>query len=424
MAQLNFGLNINEDRQKNGYDFYEQNLSSTLKAVAEENWNFNPLQMTRNYFDLVKAKQIEISKNNEPVPRDELNKKYSDLGLFFENDEFQSVVDIMVDEKKEERDRQSIISRGPKGSWNPFKSGFYVGAAKVGTGLAVSLADPFNVALSFVPVVGQSKFAYLAARTSLRTARLTKGAVEGAVGATILEPIVYNVAQKLQADYTLTDSLLNITFGTVIGGGLHVGIGKLKDMNTAKKFNSRLNKIRKDKEDGKFGPDQPDPELNLYREYYPVEGETMMALAKTDPKTRRLLLEKSVRDIVTEEGVDASPVVNSDPTLKKVSETVTQPPQNIPTKTKINQTTEANDVATKVPRNQNTINNPEIESIEKRLETQKQRQTQKYGKDLEFGDDPKAKITEIAKNELDEVNTKSKDLQEAVSDYINCTSGR
>ena len=195
-------------------------------------------------------------------------------------------------------------------------------------------------------------------------------------------------------------------------------------MNTAKKFNSRLNKIRKDKEDGKFGPDQPDPELNLYREYYPVEGETMMALAKTDPKTRRLLLEKSVRDIVTEEGVDASPVVNSDPTLKKVSETVTQPPQNIPTKTKINQTTEANDVATKVPRNQNTINNPEIESIEKRLETQKQRQTQKYGKDLEFGDDPKAKITEIAKNELDEVNTKSKDLQEAVSDYINCTSGR
>lgn len=422
MAQLGFGLNINEDRQKNGYDFYEQNLSSTLGAVAAENWNFNPLQMTRNYFDLVKARQMEISQNNEPVPREELNKKYSELGLFFEDDEFQSVVDIMVKEKKEERDRQSIIERGPKGSWNPFKSGFYVGAAKVGTGLAVSLADPFNIAASFIPVVGQNRFAYMAARTSLRTARLAKGAIEGAVGATILEPIVYNVAQKLQADYDLTDSLLNVTFGTVIGGGLHVGIGKLKDINTTKKFNERLNKIRKDKEAGKFGPDQPDPELNLYREYYPIEGETMMALAKTDPKTRRLLLEKSVRDIVTEEGVETSSVVNSDPTLKKVSESITQSPENISTRTKINQTTEANDVSRKTPRNQNTINNPEIENIEKRLETLRKRQTEKYKQDLDFGD--KREMIKITKDELDEVNTKSKDLDEAIADHINCLSGR
>lgn len=422
MAQLGFGLNINEDRQKNGYDFYEQNLSSTLGAVAAENWNFNPLQMTRNYFDLVKARQMEISRNNEPVPREELNKKYSELGLFFEDDEFQSVVDIMVEEKKEERDRQSIIERGPKGSWNPFKSGFYVGAAKVGTGLAVSLADPFNIAASFIPVVGQNRFAYMAARTSLRTARLAKGAIEGAVGATILEPIVYNVAQKLQADYDLTDSLLNVTFGTVIGGGLHVGIGKLKDINTTKKFNERLNKIRKDKEAGKFGPDQPDPELNLYREYYPIEGETMMALAKTDPKTRRLLLEKSVRDIVTEEGVETSSVVNSDPTLKKVSESITQSPENISTRTKINQTTEANDVSRKTPRNQNTINNPEIENIEKRLETLRKRQTEKYKQDLDFGD--KREMIKITKDELDEVNTKSKDLDEAIADHINCLSGR
>lgn len=422
MAQLGFGLNINEDRQKNGYDFYEQNLSSTLGAVAAENWNFNPLQMTRNYFDLVKARQMEISQNNEPVPREELNKKYSELGLFFEDDEFQSVVDIMVEEKKEERDRQSIIERGPKGSWNPFKSGFYVGAAKVGTGLAVSLADPFNIAASFIPVVGQNRFAYMAARTSLRTARLAKGAIEGAVGATILEPIVYNVAQKLQADYDLTDSLLNVTFGTVIGGGLHVGIGKLKDINTTKKFNERLNKIRKDKEAGKFGPDQPDPELNLYREYYPIEGETMMALAKTDPKTRRLLLEKSVRDIVTEEGVETSSVVNSDPTLKKVSESITQSPENISTRTKINQTTEANDVSRKTPRNQNTINNPEIENIEKRLETLRKRQTEKYKQDLDFGD--KREMIKITKDELDEVNTKSKDLDEAIADHINCLSGR
>ena len=55
------------------------------------------------------------------------------LGLFFKEDEFQSVVDIMVEEKKDERSRQSIIERGQKG--------FGVGEWKLATGLGVALFD-------------------------------------------------------------------------------------------------------------------------------------------------------------------------------------------------------------------------------------------------------------------------------------------
>ena len=71
----------------------------------------------------------------------------------------------------------------------------------------------------------------------MRTARLARGVTEGAFGAALVEPIVYSTAQRVQADYDLRDSFMNITFGSILGGGLHVGVGKIRDINTARKFN-------------------------------------------------------------------------------------------------------------------------------------------------------------------------------------------
>jgi len=60
-------------------------------------------------------------------------------------------------------------------------------------------------------------------------ARFAKGAADGAVGAAAVEPLVALQARSEQADYSAMDSLLNIAFGGVLGGGLHVGLGKLDD---------------------------------------------------------------------------------------------------------------------------------------------------------------------------------------------------
>ena len=43
MANLGFGLNINETAQEYGHDQYGMSLFQTLKAVGAENWNFNPI---------------------------------------------------------------------------------------------------------------------------------------------------------------------------------------------------------------------------------------------------------------------------------------------------------------------------------------------------------------------------------------------
>ena len=54
------------------------------------------------------ARNEALKQEENRVSRDELNKEYSDIGLFFKKDEFQSVVDIMVEEKKS-REREKVL---------------------------------------------------------------------------------------------------------------------------------------------------------------------------------------------------------------------------------------------------------------------------------------------------------------------------
>lgn len=132
-----------------------------------------------------------------------------------------AALDILIDRKRDEIKRQEVLSRSP--------GGFGMGAAQLGTAFATSLLDPLNVGLAFVPVVSQARYLrYLAnARGAIgRTAvRAGVGAAEGAAGAAIVEPVISLAKSQEQADYDFQDSLLNIAFGTVFGGGLHTVAG-------------------------------------------------------------------------------------------------------------------------------------------------------------------------------------------------------
>jgi len=400
MAQIGFGGEINKTAQQFGYDQYKTSLSDVLKATAEETWNFNPTQSIESYGELFFERQAP--EGEAPVPRDQLNKEYSSLGLFFEEDEYQSVVDIMVDAKEAERERQDIISRGPQG--------LGVGIAKFGVGLGVSLLDPVNLASAFIPIVGQARMAQLVARYGFGRARLARGFTEGAVGAALVEPIVYGSAQALQADYGVVDSFLNITFGSILGGGLHVSAGKLKDFNTQRKFKKAVKQARKDL---KVDSDV-DPELNLYKEYYPENSKIMRDLEKTDPATRKVLLEKSLNDMLNERPVDVSDIVDADPILRQSSDTAAKPKArmgNGKTDTEaIGNTVEANTV------------NKTADDIETDLETLTTKLEEARARSKQFKFD-EADI-DLTTKELDEINTKPDDVDVAIKDAINCMNGR
>ena len=402
MAQIGFGINTNDTAQESGYDQFTLGLGETLKAVAADNWKFNPLSSISTYRDLQTARDEAFKDKSPLLNRQDLNTEYKDLGLFFEQDEPQSVVDLIVDQKKEELRRQDIINRGQKG--------VLPGTAKFITGLGVSFLDPINIGVSFIPFVGQANFARLAARTGLTTARLTRGAVEGAIGTTLIEPLIYNVAQSVQADYDLTDSFLNITFGTIIGGGLHVGVGKLKDLNTARKFKKRI------KEAG-----TPDEQLNLYKEYYPENAPIMKKLAETSPETRRLLLAKSVGDLMTEKPVDVTPIAAKDAVLKTDS-SVPQPPdpaiKTQPRKMEIDQSdlsTVENTTVNKTSKQTDL----EIETLNSQLETLKSRKEQE---NFKF-DEEQAEVRE-ATRDSDELDANDKEVDSIIKDTINCINGR
>jgi len=413
---LGFGLNVNETAQESGYDQYKMNLFESLGAVAKDNWNFNPVMSLLNYSDLYDARKKSQFVNDIKVNRQELNKEYANIGLYFEEDEYQSVVDIMVREKNQERARQSVMARGPEGSWNPLSGGFYVGAAKFTTGLATSFLDPINIAASFIPVYGQARFAKLLAKQGMTftKARAIRGAVEGAAGATLVEPIVYGVAKSLQSDYDLYDSFLNVTFGTILGSGLHVGAGRLKDINTRRKFNEKVAAGKKI-----LGDDSAtDIDINLYREYYPENSEIMKALEATDPQTRKLLLQKATGDVLLDQPVDTSAIVNADPILRSAENSSPNPDITRIPRQSVDEA-ELNNLKRNVVNKDEGQSNTELESLETQLNTIK---TSQQDLNLKFQQgDSEVKVTT---DDLTEVQTKSKDLDEIIKDAINCVDGR
>jgi hypothetical protein len=412
MAQLTFGdITYNETAYDYGYDQFQQTTWDVVKAAAEEAWEFNPTISVMKYFDMERSRMREKELEQEPISKDQLNAEYSDLGLYFEEDEYGSVVDIIVQQKQEERRRQSIMQRGPQ----------TIGAtaAKLGAGLAASVPDFANL-VGFLPVFGQARFARLAARftdgkvSALSKARFIRGTAEGAFGAALVEPIVYNVAQELQADYTMMDSFMNITFGSLIGGGLHVGFGKLKEAGEAWKFKRDL-RIKKEK--GELIEGSEDPKFNPYRKYYKENAAVMRELAETDPATRRLLLEKAGYDLLTEQAPDITPVLDKAPKLKEASQ-LGEGPNRV------------NQMMTDQERSRTDLNNQEQNVVDKQptdidadIETLSNRLNQKRVEqsNIEIDPDPELKATLQA---LDEINTKSEDLDNIIRDAINCVNGR
>lgn len=208
-----------------GLDAYPSSTGEVLSATAQDAWTRNPLpSLLRANNRLQTELQDEFSANPTPkLSPDEANLKFGIEGhLKFDTDTADSTAKSLYDLKRQELQRQDVFRRAQGGVAET------VGSFMVGLG--VSALDPLNVASAFIPVVGEARQALWAAKYGTTGGRFATGAVEGLVGATSVEPIVYGVAKQEQADYTATDSLLNLAFGTVLGGGFHAGLGKLGDL--------------------------------------------------------------------------------------------------------------------------------------------------------------------------------------------------
>lgn len=409
MANISFGLDTDKYAKERGFDKYQTTIGEVLGETAKDAWKYNPVS------SLIRLSELETNRSEntgEPlIDRQELNDKYGKFNLFFDEDEKQSTVDIIVERKKAEINRQSIIQRGPEGRL----SNLYLPTlAKFGTAMVTSIADPINLAMMFVPYVGQARFASLVARYGFTKARFAKGAIEGTIGIGAVEPLVYTAAQREQSDYGLVDSFMAVSFGTILGGGLHVGIGKLKDFNTARKFKKKIKEARA-KANIKDGDE---PVVNLYKEYYPENSKIMMQLEKSDPETRRLILAKSVGDLLSEKPVDVTPIAQKDAALKNVVENSPDAEVSVKPKESNLENIELNTTKRNQKNVKNETRDAEIDDLQSQLDALKAKQKDTK---IKFKDDTELKSTT---DELDELNTRSNDLDEIVKDAINCVNGR
>lgn len=134
----------------------------------------------------------------------------------------EGLAQLLAERADRRRDFQITLQRS--------KGGFGLGAAQFGVAIAGSFLDPLNIASAFIPAVGPARAAAMAAKFGKSGSRAMKGAIDGAVGAAVLEPLIIGAAAAEQdQSYTLLDSFLNVAVGSALGGGLHVGFGKISD---------------------------------------------------------------------------------------------------------------------------------------------------------------------------------------------------
>lgn len=253
-------------RKYRGLEDFEVSTSDAMGAAFKQALFENPTTALMRISEIESAERGEItgykpgSKGGEPIfaepdspllSAEDARNRIAETGLDLTVPDTgirERALDILIERKREEAERQFILSRAPAGSF----------PAQLAASFVASAIDPLNIASAFVPVYGEARYTALLSKATTATQRAAVrarvGAVEGAAGAAIVEPIVLVASERDQADYDMTDSLLNIAFGTVLGGGLHAGGGAIADWRRPSTFqvvNERL-------AEAGFAPDELD----------------------------------------------------------------------------------------------------------------------------------------------------------------------
>lgn len=136
--------------------------------------------------------------------------------------------------------KQRELSRQAKSAMNQSTFAHIAGFAG---GLVGSAVDPINIASAFVPIVPEARIASMLGKAGSSVlgraaVRAQVGATEGVVGALMIEPFTYAMSQYEQMDYTPADSFMNVVFGGLLGGGLHMAGGAVYDWRATRALNS------------------------------------------------------------------------------------------------------------------------------------------------------------------------------------------
>jgi predicted nucleic acid-binding Zn-ribbon protein len=163
--------------------------------------------------------RVRVSPITPLLTADEANEQYGIKGaLKFDTPTREGAAKLLNGWTTERLKREDILRRADQSLSS--------GATRLGAALLAQALDPINIGASFIPVVGEARYAALAVRFGKLGGRLLKGAAEGAVGNAVVEPLALLQASSQHLDYTAYDAIKNILFGAGLGAGVHGVFGR------------------------------------------------------------------------------------------------------------------------------------------------------------------------------------------------------
>lgn len=207
---------------------YEASAGETFAAGFERQWDTNPLALVGRNMRIFTEDMNARFGDGELVSQEAAQQEVAGRGLDLKiprGGMSRYELDVLQYLKQREVRQNTTLARGRSTAAT---------AAGFAGGLAASFTDPLNIASGFIPVVGELRYArWLEQAGSSALARgavrAQAGVIEGAVGAALIEPLVYAGATGVQLDYSVADSFSNVVFGGILGGGLHVVGGAVHD---------------------------------------------------------------------------------------------------------------------------------------------------------------------------------------------------
>lgn len=183
-----------------------------------------------------KAQRDEINSRDlleetpPPLSADEVNKQYGPVGpdgkqvKITDQPMAEDAAKLVGKAKSDELDREGILDRGSK---------VHSGVNNFAVGAAAFMADPINLAATFIPGVGEENVLAGMGRVGLATtgfaartaARTVAGATMGAASQIPLSALRYGLGQQEASDYSLRDAFKDVAYGAAGGAILHAGFG-------------------------------------------------------------------------------------------------------------------------------------------------------------------------------------------------------
>lgn len=290
-----------------GIDQYRAGMGEYLDSVASDAWAANPVSAIGRVLDVAETGSLAERRGETLLTPQEASDRGRDVGLRFEAPIAETAFNVLADAKRAQLASESVYKRARlEDGYGTLQ--WLLGG---GTEFLTMAADPLNLASAFVPVVGQARYASWVARMGPLPAALARGAVEGAAGQALLEPILAADQAMLGNEYSMLDTLVNLGFGSGLGVVLHgAGYG----LGAGFRFMRNRYAVR--------APDATEAATPTLRSR-PVEVEKIdeppprqavaEAVEKLRPETKDAAMRTAIAQLVQDKPVDIDAVLRADP---------------------------------------------------------------------------------------------------------------